>query len=277
MGCMPESGGCERHRTDPFVNHLNEVIGSQFSHSACLDRMHRNLPQPEALYSDLGNGAELVIERKTVVWPLDYAARHCNDHFIAEALSEALREVAEGRALSIHLEPAPLMPRADLSAWAREIAGSVNAEIDAVFAGRNIGSRSAGRRWSCLLDPEERQACDEPQTGLIVRWTQPDGLLSPNCLPEDLADHIQKLLESTVEKFRSYPRARGILLLDPYGAIRYTGDWWWSRAFAAVPVPGEITEVWLATYDWLTDFDQGWIFERVHPIGAIGECGLTSR
>jgi hypothetical protein len=262
---MPESGGCERHRTDPFVNHLNAVSGSQFSHSACLDRLLRDSPQPEALYSDSESGAALVIERKTVVWSLGYAARHRNDHFIAEALSEQLRGVAEGRPLSIHLEPAPLMPQTELSAFVVEIVDSVTADVSAVLAGRTIGSTKVGRRWSCLLDPHEREACGEPDAGLIVRWTQPDELVSPDRLPADLGAHIRKLFESTVEKFRGYPQARGILLLDPYGAIRYTADWWWSRAFQAVPVPSEVAEVWLATYDWLTDFDQGWIFERVHP------------
>lgn len=265
MGCMPEPGGCERHRTDPFVNHLNAVSGSRFLHRACLDRLHRESPQPEALYSDGVDGADLVIERKTVVWPLDYAARHRNDHFIAEGLSKGLREVAEGRPLSIHLAPAPRMPRTELSEFVREITGSVIANVNAVLAGRTISSCRDGRRWSCLLDPDEREACDEPETGLIVRWTQPDHLVSPDRLPEDLAAHIRELFEGTVEKFRSYPEARGILLLDPYGAIRYTSDWWWSRAFQTVPVPSEITEVWLAAYDWLTDHEQGWIFERVHP------------
>jgi len=217
------------------------------------------------LYSDPGSRADLIIERKTVVWPLNYAARHRNDHFIAEALSEELREIAENRPLSIQLEPAPLMSRDDLSAFVREIADSINSALSTVLAGRTIGSGKMGRRWICLLDQEEREASDEPETGLIVRWSQRNELVCPDSLPDDLADHIRRLFDSTVEKFLGYPRARGVLLLDPYGSIRYTGDWWWSRAFKTVPVPREIAEVWLATYDWLTDLDQGWTFERVHP------------
>lgn len=265
MSCMPTSGGCERHRTDPFVNHLNETEGSRYSHEACLDRLHRDSPQPEALYVDPGSGSELVIERKTVVWPLDYAARHRTDHFIADVLSRELRDVAEGRPLSIYLDPAALMPRDELSVFAHEIAHSVTLDMGAILSGRTIGSRQSGRRWSCFLDPEERSASDEPESGLIVRWIQRDEHVSPDALPAGLVEQLRRLFQSTVGKFRNYSGARGILLLDPYGAIRYSGGWWWSRAFGAVRVPGEVAEVWLATYDWVADFEEGWIFERLYP------------
>ena len=151
MGCMPESGGCERHRADPFVNYLNEITGSQFSHRACLDRMHRNSPHPEALYSDLGSGGELVMSVRLSSGPS--TTRHATATTTSSPRPfrrRSARSQRGGRCRSTW-RPAPLMPRAGLSAWAREIASSVNAEIDGVLAGRTIGSRSAGRRWSCLL------------------------------------------------------------------------------------------------------------------------------
>lgn len=267
MGCLPESGGCERHRTDPFVVHLNEVEGSLFIHRACLDRLYRDSPQPEALYSDSRSGDELVIERKTVVWPSDYAARHRNDHFIAERLFEELGPLAEGHALSIHLHPAARMSRNELIAFAREISDTVRAASNSLFAGRTIGSSKADRRWICFLDPEERPD-DEPATGLIVSWTESAEMLSPDNLPTELAAQIRRLFQDTVEKFRNYPSARGMLLLDPYGAIRYTGSWWWARAFRTVPVPEGIAEVWLAAYDWVTNGEEGWTFERLHHLAS---------
>lgn len=266
MGCLPESGGCERHRTDPFVAHLNAIEGSRFIHQACLDRLHRNSPQPEALYSDSNCDRDLVIERKTVAWPVDYAARHRNDHFIAETLSENLSELAECYPLSIDLENALRMSHAELSAFAREISNSVRSDINSVLTGGVTGSSKAGRSWRCFLDPEDRADSGAPSTGLIVRWTVADEWVSPDRLPQGLVNQIQRLFRTTVEKFRNYPRARGILLLDPHGAIRFTGDWWWARAFETVPVPPKIAEVWLATYDWVTDFEQGWIFERLHSL-----------
>jgi len=264
MTCLPEPGGCERSRTDAFVAYLNQLEGSRFTLRASLDRLHRNSPQPEALYSDSGNGAELVIECKSVVWPRDYAARHRNDHIIADALTKELRKLADALPLSIDLELAPRMSRDELLAFAREVSDAVRSGINSVLAGRAIGSRKGGRPWTCFLDPEDRDPdFDDPATGLIVRWTQP-GIVSPENLPGKLACEIQRLFHATVAKFCSYPKARGILLLDPYGSIRYTGDWWWARALKTVPVPAEIAEVWLARFDWVTDFEEGWMFERLH-------------
>lgn len=211
-----------------------------------------------------------MIERTTVVWPLDYAARHRNDHFIAEVLSDQLRKVAEGRPLPIYLEPSSRMPATQLSAFACEIAERVAAEINSLLTGRAIGSHRAGLRWTCILDPEERRDNDEPETGLIAHWRRPCELVAPDHLSKDLADHIRHLVKRTAAKFRGYPEARGVLLLDPYGAIRYTGDSWWARVFQNMPTPSEISEIWLATFDWVTDLDEGWIFERVHTFGGEG-------
>ena len=264
MACLPESGGCERHRTDPFVSHLNKLESTQFIHQACLDVLDRASPQPEALYSDGSTGADLVVERKTIVWPPDYAARHRNDHFIAELLSEKLRDLAHGQPLTIHLDQAPRMPVVELSSFASEVAASIRASMSSILGGHVVGANLNGGRWSCSFDAEERAASDEPATGLIIRWTYPDETPNTEQLPAELVDAVHSVLASTVEKFRNYAHARGILLLDPHGAIRYTGEWWWAAVFAVAPVPASITEVWLASYNWVTDHEQGWIFERIH-------------
>ena len=93
MGCLPESGGCERQRTDPFVDHLNWLEGTNYVHKACLDVIDRNNPQPEALYVDEDSGASLVIERKNLVWPPEYAVGHKNDHFLVDMVTEGLRDL----------------------------------------------------------------------------------------------------------------------------------------------------------------------------------------
>lgn len=69
MSCLPESGGCERQRTDPFVIYLNSVEASNYTFAECLERIHRNKPQPEVLYVQQGTNRKLVIERKSLVWP----------------------------------------------------------------------------------------------------------------------------------------------------------------------------------------------------------------
>lgn len=104
MGCLPESGACERQRTDPFVHHLNWLEGANYVHNVCLDVLHRNSPQPEALYIDEGSDRRLVIERKNLVWPPEYALGHKNDHFVVDLVSDGLKGLIRDDAYELQLE-----------------------------------------------------------------------------------------------------------------------------------------------------------------------------
>lgn len=270
MSCLPASGGCERHRTDPFVEHLNAIEGTQFRHVMCLDIVHRNSRQPEALYRDIRTQAELAIERKNVIWPADYAARHKNDHVLAEALTNHLSDIAAVYPISIQLGRSPRASRHELEGLAGVVSDQVRSQLAALRSGESLRFTTAGLSWRCTLDPEDRLDAGAPGTGLLVQWSEEDRLILPSRLPPDLAALIQSMLDSTVEKFRNYPDARGVLLVDQFGELRYLGYWWWSEVFDSIPVPAEISEVWLATYDWRSDEEQGWIFEPLHPL-SLGE------
>jgi hypothetical protein len=160
------------------------------------------------------------------------------------------------------------MPRDQLLTFAQEITAKIEASIADLDAGRTVGSTEAGRSWSCALDAAERAVTEEPATGLVVRWVSRDDLISPDQIPAALARTVDQSFSDTIKKFSGYPSATGILLLDPYGSIRCTGNSWWAEVFTSVPVPGQISEVWLSMYDWVTDTEQGWMFEQVHPTGA---------
>jgi hypothetical protein len=90
MNCLPQSGGCEKPFTVAFVAHLNSTENASFNHRACLDVEERTTPQPEALYEDNITNRSLVIERKSVVWPLDYIRRHRNDHVVSDVIMREL-------------------------------------------------------------------------------------------------------------------------------------------------------------------------------------------
>lgn len=91
MSCLPESGGCERPFTDAFVEHLNQTGDSRYVHRACLDRIDSKNPQPEALYVDSEQNLQLVIERKSISWPIDFPYRHKKSHFAADRFFEELK------------------------------------------------------------------------------------------------------------------------------------------------------------------------------------------
>jgi hypothetical protein len=121
MSCLPQSRGCERPFTDTFVDHLNRVDSTQYMHRAGLDVIERTVPQPEALYVDSQNGRKLVIERKTISWPSEYARRHNNDHTLAEIFSSELADLTAHDLYEICLPMLIDGKRADLRSLAKRL------------------------------------------------------------------------------------------------------------------------------------------------------------
>src|SRR5258705_10868388 len=115
MGCLPESGGCERSQTDPFVGYLNEIEKTNYRHVACLDVLDRNSAQPETLYVDIETSKRMVIERKYIVWPVDYARRHKQDNELADRLIEGLNDLTADRPYSIELQPSAFSSAHDIA------------------------------------------------------------------------------------------------------------------------------------------------------------------
>jgi hypothetical protein len=267
MGCLPESGGCERHRTEPFAHHLNELEGKHFSHATCLDRVYRNSPQPEILYIDPGTAEQLVIERKTLVWPLDYAERHKAYHDIADYVLSELGELTTDASYALMLQSDIAIGRQELKDLARAIVAQVKAQITAVRRGDVIGSVKRGQAWRFSLEASEERTDFSPPKGLIIRWPQrlPGFFYNPHQLPTRLEAEIGKCLQACARKFSEYVHHRRVLLLDQYGELRHVDAWWWARVFARIAPPKEISEIWLATFDWITEWDQTWIFERLYP------------
>jgi hypothetical protein len=272
MGCLPESGGCERQRTDPFVHHLNELEGKHFAHEICLDRVYRNSPQPEALYIDTATAEQLVIERKTLVWPRDYPARHKNDHLVADLLLKGLKELTSNAPYTIELEVGLVGQRDDLTAFAHHITTVIRESFHAVERGQLIDVAQVGRRWKFFREkPAWRDGDNVPETRLVVRWYPEETLDLASAPPEELLADIARLFASCIQKFQAYLHARRILLIDQHGDLQYLGDFWWERVFKALPPPSGIPEIWMGTHDWITDCEQDWIFEQLFPMSAPQE------
>jgi hypothetical protein len=215
MGCLPDSGGCERQRTDPFVSYLNELEGKHFSHEKCLDRVYRNSPQPEALYIDTDTAEQLVIERKTLVWPHDYVARHKNDHFVADLLIEGLQDLTSKAPYDIELEEGLAGPRDDLIAIANHITTVVRERFPEVERGRIIGAAQSGRRWRFFRGNSAwRREDGQPEKGLVVQWHLKETLDQVSAPPTELLAEVSRLFETCVQKFQAYLHTRRILLID---------------------------------------------------------------
>lgn len=266
MGCLPNSGRCERQRTEPFVQYLNDIESASYRHEACLDLVIRNRPQPEVLYVAPSTSQRMVIERKTLVWPLDYAERHKADHILADYLMDELRELTTNSPYGLTLRSGVSIDRQELRELAREIVSQVKTQIADLCPGDVIGS-VPDPAWEFYLDVSGERSDFSPPKGLIIRWPKnPSGALNnPDRLPTHLESEIIKCFQSCVRKFAEYANDRRVLLLDQYGEMKYLGVWWWERVLARISPPEEIEEIWLAIYDWITDWEEEWIFQKLYP------------
>lgn len=85
------TGGCEwlGGALDAFVRHLNQSLGTSYALTKCLDivKISGLTPkEPEVLLTDENTGQQMVIERKSVVWPETYIHQHQLGHKFANII-----------------------------------------------------------------------------------------------------------------------------------------------------------------------------------------------
>jgi hypothetical protein len=44
------------------------------------------------------------------------------------------------------------------------------------------------------------------------------------------------------------------------------GEFWWGQVFKKLSPPPDISEIWMGIYDWVSDFEQDWIYEKLYPL-----------
>jgi len=180
---------------------------------------------------------------------------------------DELRELTADAPYRLTLQSGISIDRQELYDVAQEIITQVTAHIADLRPGDVIGSVRSDLPWEFYLDVSGERSDVSPQKGLIVRWPQnsAESLLNPNRLPTRLASEIIKCFQSCARKFTEYTDDRRVLLLDQCGEMKYLGLWWWERVLTSISPPQEISELWLAIYDWLTDREEGWIFQKLYP------------
>jgi hypothetical protein len=267
MTCLPRSGGCEKPLTDAFVNHLNDAEGACFVHRSCLDIVDRRNPQPEALYVDSGRNIQLVIERKSISSPADFAHRHSNDHFVSDLFEDGLKGIPFDDLYEISLPMLISGTQPQLRAFVLAAVQSIRSHWP-IAEGMVLRSPPGKRWWTYRRVPEWNKLDDAPSKGLQFTWSElptsnRDYIDAAN-LPQHVTSALQHIYSNCVKKFVPYSNARRILVLDPHGNLRYQGVEWWRDVFSVLPPPTEIDEVWSGMFDWVAENSEGWIFERLH-------------
>lgn len=272
MACLPQSGRCERERTDAFVNHLNVSEGRRYVHEQCLDVAIRDRPQPETLYRDDSDQSHVVIERKNVLWPLDYAQRHHADHILFDLLMERLGPATRSGPYALTYSGNVSLNHRALREFADTLAHDVMPWIGKLSPGQGITSSVGQHRYRFWLQWSADRDEADPPNGLMIELVQKPSseIDDPKNLPPDLQTAIETCFRSCARKFADYQHARRILLLDQYGEMRYLDESWWHEVLIRIPPPDTISEIWLGIHDLVTETEEAWMFTKLHPTEGAG-------
>ncbi len=265
MACLPHSGGCERRNTEPFVEHLNSAEGTGYRHEACLDLTPSDRPQPEALYVDPSSGARLTIERKSLIWPADYAQRHQNDHLVAGRIFDQVGAALRQAPFQLQLPDLIQGSRRELLAFADEVSRCVLVKFSSLEPGATFQGVSGRWGWRLRRQHEVEREEDEPTSGLIVNWSSSIDYLTPEACAEaraGLAPELMRFFDACSRKFLGYEDTRRVLLLERIGNY-YLGEDDWTAILTDSPPPPQVDEVWLS--ECFVGAEDYWDFERVFP------------
>jgi hypothetical protein len=267
MGCLLESGGCERGATEALAQHLNRLEKTQYAYSGCLDIVHRDTPQPETLYVDERANTSVVVERKSIAWPPNYAQGHAHDHFVADEIFKELASVEFHEAYCLRLPWLIDGNKTELRAFSKYVAEQIRKNYSSLKPGQAVSRQVPGRSWAFYIQPEEEREEHSPTKGVCYTWL-PNGweegltqLMQPEGPPPELKEALSTIYGSCVRKFSEYLGSRRILLLHPYEDLRYMPGSWWQGVFAKCPPPAPINEIWEGRFD---EEAGGWEFECLY-------------
>lgn len=236
-----------------------------------LDQEDRNSPQPEALFEDEESGAKLVVERKAIIYPEDYAKLHKYDHHIIEMLFSRLPvEITNGPYV---LEFGYLYGAAfgDIIRHAEEVVKTITSlspelskndridfevdSLDYVLRKKQSIDHNDFAPWNALVITSAGNERFSPLKPPFQNYL--------NCL-------MPKMLLAVRDKCVSYQDSRKILLINRYGDARRTNPDAWRRYFAVcsfdIPVD-EIWDSWIEAPDYSKE--SYWVHDKFYPCDNV--------
>jgi hypothetical protein len=266
MSCLPSSSKCEWRDLKHFVDHLNCVENADFTRTACLDLCSTS-KQPEVLCTAL-SGAKMVIERKSIVWPINYAAKHHAEHRFFEMLNKKLSPLLDAKKpYEFRLSPLSAVSDRLLENHVEVIASLVKTNLNKLNSGGTVTSQLPIAFDIREQTPGERDG-DDPQSGICISMQEVDVKLADGDgkIYKEFRELLSRLLASASEKFANCEQSRRIVLLQPisvglFESIRSHE----CRPLGKISIPGCIQEIWLA-FEYAPAH---WEYTQIHPTSAL--------
>jgi hypothetical protein len=219
------------------------------------------------LYRDETDGSERVVERKSLVWPLDYAEMHKAEHVFMTMLSEEVASATRHSPYVFALSRTPTNDQRRLSENARAISREIRRALPTLNPGEGISGTEQGLRWSFWREHPSDRDDFEPSTGLSIRTGVPDELSPLDPIPPELEQEVERHLKSCGRKFADYGHARQVVLVEHFGGAMLLGAVLWSRIAGTTKSNIGRPEIWRAWPEPLPDGSNGWIYDLLYDHG----------
>jgi hypothetical protein len=247
-----------------FVSHYNRERGTAYSLTECLDILPigpATPKQPEVLLTDKLSGKQMVIERKSVVWPPSYVRNEETFHLFGDLISESAKGWYRDGLYKVSVDAEQL--------------GSLDKKSATVIA-RNIGTTLSKlvptdlpMRWSTPINWSFRRIDSHQygdRKGICVESAQNVSLQDrvPETAIAGTTSALKEQLENASRKFLGYRDKWKVVLLDFFGDELSEDDI--PAMIERIAVPKNIDEIWRTNQVWISedDFEVGYerIFER---------------
>lgn len=259
-----KSGKCEWFQGGlvEFIHHYNNECGTSYTLTKCLDveRSGGATPKmPEVLLTDSKSGVQMVIERKSVVWPGDYIRKHENEHAFAEAVWQTAGGWYQDACYEL-IVSAPQMDKLNTRKKVMRVARDVSLAIDPRQGLAVPMGGSAPITWSFRRANFYEY---EGRKGVVVAFedhTFPGGF-SEEVAIKGTASAMQKELSKASGKFRRYHHVLRAVLLDFYGTELSEDDI--PLLMPMLAIPRNIDEIWMSKPEWISEDESDIGYKRL--------------
>lgn len=244
---------------DAFVKHYNEHAGTAYVLTECLDVVRisgATRKEPEVLLTDINGGKQMVIERKSVVWPESYIHQHELGHEFANLVWESSKGQFHDAGYKVSVRASEF--RILTGRQVRD-AGKTIGETISKLTRADLPFRSAQPiGWSFRgIEPGEEE---DNLKGIVVSEF---GSMTLDSSEREEAvagvpSHIQEQLEAAAAKFRGYEKQLKLVLLDFYSEDLWEDDI--PPMMESILIPESVDEIWRTIRNWVSpdDYEVGY-------------------
>ena len=230
---------------DKFVSHYNRENRTNYALAECLDILRtggRTEPKPEVLVTDASRSRQMVVERKSVVWPPDYILRHQIEHDFANVIWQQTKDRFQDDCYELTVS-AEELGKLD-SRSVKQIA----LEIGSVLVG-NPSSMPIRSLTPVPWHFHRANTYDDSGTrkGIVVIHEDPMMALEDFNRDDAVvgtAAAMERELAEATPKFSGYEAARKVVLLDFYGNELCDEDV--PLLLERISLPQAIDEIWMS-------------------------------